>query len=114
MNDKHKETISELNSLIEIYDLELLDELVSIFASQKESLIHDWRNRQNFPENELSQIAHKIKSSARNVGAKKIGSILEEVEKKPNKDTSRATIDEIESEFDFFIKTFQNWKVGRK
>lgn len=110
MNDLYSETIAELNTLKEAYDLELLEELVNIFVSQKNSLIDTWTNNQNFSLEELAQCAHKIKSSARNVGAKKVGAILEKIERKPTECNSKDTILEIEKEFNFFIKTFHEWK----
>lgn len=113
MNNKFMETVKELNSLKETYDLELLEELVNIFVTQKEALINDMRNRQNFPDDDLRSIAHKIKSSARNVGAKKVGIILEEMEKKPHENKSKSKIDELESEINFFIDTFHAWKGNK-
>lgn len=114
MNDVYDDLITEFNILRETYDLELLEELVSIFKSQKESLIEKWVNEQSFSVDDLRHLAHKIKSSARNVGAKKIGTILENIERKPNECNAKDTIDEIEREFNFFIKTFQEWKAKGK
>tara|TARA_B110001454_G_scaffold219199_1_gene251760 strand:+ start:65389 stop:65739 length:351 start_codon:yes stop_codon:yes gene_type:complete len=108
-----QETISSFNALEETYEMDLFDELVSIFSSQKEAFFNSLQTDQNFNDTELRQQAHKIKSSARNVGAKKVGSLLEEIEKRADGADYHSKLEQIETEYQLFIKIFNEWKKNR-
>lgn len=113
MNKFIQETITSLKALEETYEMDLFDELVSIFSSQKEELFNAIQTNQNFDDAELRQLAHKIKSSARNVGAKKVGSLLEEIEKRAVGAEYHSKLEQIEIEYQLFIKIFNEWKKNR-
>jgi HPt (histidine-containing phosphotransfer) domain-containing protein len=92
--------------IISTFGTELYFELNQIFQVQMTELISDWEQvNANTSMKIISGQAHKIKSSARNVGAEQLASLLQKVEAEPQKILDKSFLIAVTEEWRRFEKT---------
>lgn len=94
----------------ETYGVDLTEELIEILVKQVNALSQEWGDPDKLTTDALIHSAHKIKSSARNVGAFQLGDTLHNIEKSPELGAVKEKLAIINRELTQFTDSFKKWK----
>ncbi len=107
MNVAHK----NFDTLSQLLDREVVQEIITIYEQQLREAIPQlkiYSKGQQFSD--ASKLAHKLKSSAMNIGAKEVGQIFLSIEKNPTENCTDINLDKISSLSKSYLAEFQSWK----